>query len=150
MNVLNVLRKTKKKAVSPVVAAILLIGLVVVAGAAIAFIVLPMLSSTPAIDKVKPSVSKNVTYVTASNKTTFEIAIKNENTGKVNLIGFALKNGTASITTAVKPTVPISITGGLTEFVTFEFDGDYSAATSVVLSFTDSTDGALGDITVNL
>lgn len=51
MSVLNKL-KNNKKAVSPVVAAILLIGLVVVAGAAVAFIVLPMLNPPFTADNI--------------------------------------------------------------------------------------------------
>ncbi|MFW9991040.1 MAG: archaellin/type IV pilin N-terminal domain-containing protein [Candidatus Odinarchaeota archaeon] len=47
MTVINTLRKFKRKAISPVIAAVLLIGLVVVGGALLAFMVLPLLNPAP-------------------------------------------------------------------------------------------------------
>ncbi|MHA1166935.1 MAG: archaellin/type IV pilin N-terminal domain-containing protein [Candidatus Hodarchaeales archaeon] len=48
----NILRIRNKKAVSPIIAAILLIGLVVIAGGALIAIVLPMLSTSPDIQVI--------------------------------------------------------------------------------------------------
>ncbi|MHA2296956.1 MAG: archaellin/type IV pilin N-terminal domain-containing protein [Candidatus Hodarchaeales archaeon] len=150
MNVLDLMKKTKKKAVSPVVAAILLIGLVVVAGAAIMFIVLPMLNPAPNIENVEATVTKVMNFDDVTNTTTFEITITNTNTVAVKLVGFSLLNGTDTVTTATKPvasTYPITITLG--EIVKFQFDDlDYSEATSITLTFTDNLDVTLGTVTV--
>jgi len=80
----KIMRRTK--AVSPVVAAILLIGLVVVAGAAIAFIVLPMLN--PPFDASKIAYGAvEKTDASGIREVTFKITITNSHTAAVT-VGF--------------------------------------------------------------
>ncbi|MFW9991290.1 MAG: type IV pilin [Candidatus Odinarchaeota archaeon] len=152
MKTLNALRKAKNKAVSPVVAAILLIGLVVVAGAAIAFIVLNFTNTAPTIAKIKPAVSKALSYNEVSNTTTFEISIKNENTADVQLIGFIFKNGTDTITNSDNSagvTLNVTISAGSAALVSFSYaGGDYTAASEIVLSFADANGKVIDEKTV--
>lgn len=69
----------RKRAVSPVVAAILLIGLTVAAGAVVFFIVLPMLSSTTEADDI------SITFDGNQTSTAFKFRIKNEGSTDVTI-----------------------------------------------------------------
>ncbi|MHA2232073.1 MAG: archaellin/type IV pilin N-terminal domain-containing protein, partial [Candidatus Hodarchaeales archaeon] len=96
----------KKRAVSPVVAAILLIGLTVAAGAIVYFIVLPMLSGETSADDIEVSWNENATA------TALKVYIKNEGSSDVE-ISAVTTNSTQTATFA-----PAKIKSGTTETVT--------------------------------
>jgi len=63
----------KRRAVSPVIAVILLIGLTVLAGAAISMIVIPMLSTDVGPGGIKTSVTGNTLTITNENNAAVEL-----------------------------------------------------------------------------
>ena len=72
MMILNKLFR-KRRAVSPVIAVILLIGLTVLAGAAISMIVIPMLSTDVGPGGIKTSVTGNTLTITNENNAAVEL-----------------------------------------------------------------------------
>ena len=151
MSVLNKL-KNNKKAVSPVVAAILLIGLVVVAGAAVAFIVLPMLNPSFTASNITFR-NPNVSVTTGDyNNVTMTILFTNSFTADATLDDvtvFEHDGGTATSFSGFTAT-PITIPAGLGATITifFIWVGDPMSTdespTSMTLSFTS------GSITVSV
>ncbi|MFQ5981023.1 MAG: archaellin/type IV pilin N-terminal domain-containing protein [Candidatus Heimdallarchaeota archaeon] len=95
----------KKRAVSPVVAAILLIGLTVAAGAIVYFIVLPMLSGDTTADDIEITWNENGT------STVLKMYVKNEGSSDVEI---------SAVTTNSSQTAtfsPAKIKSGTTETI---------------------------------
>ncbi|MFW9914489.1 MAG: archaellin/type IV pilin N-terminal domain-containing protein [Candidatus Thorarchaeota archaeon] len=82
----------RKQAVSPVVAAILLIGLTVAAGAIVYFIVLPMLSSTTEADDIAIVFDGNQTSVD------FKFRVKNEGATDVTVSSISITGADSGVT----------------------------------------------------
>ena len=77
MNMFNKLKR-KRRGVSPIIAAILLIGLAVLAGAAIYVVVLPMLSSNTTAGDVEGALSGTADTTSASGYATFTMTVSNK------------------------------------------------------------------------
>jgi flagellin-like protein len=100
----------RKRAVSPVVAAILLIGLTVAAGAIVYFIVLPMLSSTTEADDITITFDGNQTNVD------FKFRVKNEGATDVTVESITMNGENNAATTFLPSTGKVK--AGETELFT--------------------------------
>ena len=149
MSVLNKL-KHNRKAVSPVVAAILLIGLVVVAGAAVAFIVLPMLN--PPFTAGKITIGSPVVSANAGDfrNATMTLLISNSHTSAATLdtVTAFVHNGGGGVPSTFSGFVatPATIAAGGAETISIFFAwasggpmNTGETATSITLSFTSGT-----------
>ncbi|MHA2363837.1 MAG: archaellin/type IV pilin N-terminal domain-containing protein [Candidatus Hodarchaeales archaeon] len=128
----------RARAVSPVIAAILLIGLAVLAGAAVAFIVLPMLSSTTGPEDMNVelsgtsiTVNDTITDTANSYKLTFKITVSNKGTADTTITGIQYIIGTVTQPTktatgvtfkAGSKTAPITIKAGSAETIDMTID----------------------------
>ena len=74
----------KRRAVSPIIAAILLIGLAVIAGAAIFVLVLPMLNPTAKASDITASMSNKADNGT-NNQVTFTVTVKNTGLNSIDI-----------------------------------------------------------------
>ncbi|MHA1166934.1 MAG: type IV pilin [Candidatus Hodarchaeales archaeon] len=145
MSVLNIL-KNRKKAVSPVVAAILLIGLVVVAGAAVAFIVLPMINPPFTADKINIETFGSAPSGNGYMNATIQLNIANSFTSKVTLssvTSFTFNNGSAQEVTGTATIDPGTIDAGSSAIITIVYTWTSGATfdngdtpVSIVLVFT--------------
>ncbi len=113
----------RKRAVSPVVAAILLIGLTVAAGAIVYFIVLPMLSSTTGADDV------SITFDGNQTSTAFKFRIKNEGASDVTL-------SSVTIATSADSSVTVTITTPSTGKIKAGETESFTLTTSALLTDT--------------
>lgn len=77
--------KRKKRGVSPIIAAILLIGLAVLAGAAIYVVVLPMLSPSTSSSDISATMSGTVDTTSVSGQATFTVSFANKGLKDVNV-----------------------------------------------------------------
>lgn len=111
-----------KRAVSPVVAAILLIGLVVTAGAMLALVILPMINNN-VLDADNILINVNGQSLTISNKHVFEITLEeitvNGNNYTINTV---IKPGQAGLfNLLIEPVEPLKLFfSGKNQFVTIE------------------------------
>lgn len=109
--------KKRRRAVSPVIAAILLIGLTVAAGAMVFFIVLPMLEENPDLEITQASVvyDRDRTRIEGTGwaKATLTLINNDKGEGKITNITVLYDNGADYVTTNMKPdtseTLPLVI-----------------------------------------
>lgn len=117
----------KKRAVSPVVAAILLIGLTVAAGAIVYFIVLPMLSTETGADDVEVTWNENAT------NTALKVYIKNSGSSDIEIQSVTTNDTTTPITATASPT---KIGSGKTVEVTVTLSAAWTITPAAELTFT--------------
>lgn len=142
----------KKRGVSPIIAAILLIGLAVLAGAAIFAVVLPMLQSGTTTSDITVNWSGSGNATNTGTKVTFTVTVANAGTaaitGKVSATGVVAGGVTSTAVVLKVGSADVSTNGfdvGSGKTVTLTIEADVPSATSgdIVVNFDFGSVGLL-------